>query len=202
MAPSKLRAEILKESVSSIIWDSGTSLSNTNNMADFHGTLKPWPYTHLKVKGIAQAIKVHGQGTVLWSVLDEAGMLRPLKVPALYIQDAKVKLLSINRVGGVYHEETMPFHPQGVSMTGVPGDPNRRRINITRNPSKILPSSYTYENGGTYQVSHNLANSVSTIHHSNLNLSPAQKELLQWHHRLGHMGFKKIQFLMNTGVLC
>ena len=46
-----------------------------------------------------------------------------------------------------------------------------------------------------------MASSVSTIHHSNLNLSPAQKELLQWHHRLGHMGFKKIQFLMRTGVL-
>ena len=27
-----------------------------------------------------------------------------------------------------------------------------------------------------------------------------QKELLQWHHRLGHMGFKKIQYLMRTGV--
>ena len=41
----------------------------------------------------------------------------------------------------------------------------------------------------------------SIIHHSNLNVSRAQKELLQWHHRLGHMGFKKIQFLMRTGVL-
>ena len=31
----------------------------------------------LKVKGVAQAIKVHGQGTVPWSVLDEAAMLHP-----------------------------------------------------------------------------------------------------------------------------
>ena len=75
MSPSKLRAEIPKESVSSIIWDSGGSLSIINNKTNFHGTLKPCPYKHLKVKGVAQAIKVHGQGTVLWSVLDEAGML-------------------------------------------------------------------------------------------------------------------------------
>ena len=79
MAPSKLRAEMPKESVSSIIWDSGASLSITNDKTDLHGTLKPCPYKHLKVKGVAQAIKIHGQGTVLWSVLDEAGMLRTLK---------------------------------------------------------------------------------------------------------------------------
>ena len=58
-----------KESVSSIMYNSGASLSITNDKTDFDGTLKPCPYRHLKVKGVAQAIKVHGQGTVLWSVL-------------------------------------------------------------------------------------------------------------------------------------
>ena len=84
-------------------------------MTNFHGTLKPCPYKHLKVKGVAQAIKVHGQGTVLWSVLDIAGMLGTLEVPTLYIPDAKVMLLSINSLGDVYPEETVTFHPQGVS---------------------------------------------------------------------------------------
>ena len=113
-------------------------------------------------------------------MLDEEGLLRTLNIPALYIPDAKVKLLSVNSLGNVYPEETVTFHPQGATMTGVPGDPNRRRSNITRNPSNNLPTSYTYEYGGTYQAARHLANSVSTIHHSNLNLSPAQKELLHW----------------------
>ena len=86
--------------------------------------MKPCPYKHLKVKGVAQAIKVHGQGTVLWSVLGEAGMLRTLKVPALYIPDAKDKLLSVNSLGDVYPEETVTFHPQGATMTGVAGNPD------------------------------------------------------------------------------
>ena len=115
MAPSQLRAKMSKESVSSIIWDSGASFSFTNNKTDFHGTLKPCPYKHLKVKGVAQAIKVHGQGTVLWCVFDEAGMLRTLQVPALYIPDAKVKLLSVNSLGNVYTEETVTFYPQGAA---------------------------------------------------------------------------------------
>ena len=105
MAPSKLRAEMPKESISSIIWDSDASLSITNNKTDFHGTLKPCPSKHLKVKGVAQAIMVQGQGTVLSSVLDEAGMLRTLKVPSLYIPDSKVKLLSVNSLGDVYPEK-------------------------------------------------------------------------------------------------
>ena len=123
-APSKLTAEMPKESVSSIIWDSGVSLSISNDKTDFHGTLKPHPYKHLQVKGVAQVIKVHGQGTVMWSVLDEAGMLRTIKVQALYIPDTKVKLLSVNSLGDVYPEETVSFHPQGAALTGVPGDPN------------------------------------------------------------------------------
>ena len=178
MAPSKLRAEMPNKSVSSIIWDSGASLSITNDKFDFHSTLKPCPYKHLKVKGVAQAIKVHGQGTLLWSVLDEACMRRTLKVSALYIPDAKVKLLSVNSIGDVYPEEAVTFHPQGATVSGVPGFPNQRQIHITRNPTNNLPTSYTYEYQGTYQASHHFTNSVSTIHHSNLNLSPAQKELL------------------------
>ena len=54
--------------------------------------MKSCPYKHLKVKGVTQAIKVHGHGTVLWSMLDEAGMLRTLKVAALNTPDAKVRL--------------------------------------------------------------------------------------------------------------
>jgi hypothetical protein len=36
---------------------------------------------------------------------------------------------------------------------------------------------------------------------ANVNLSAAEKELLRWHCRLGHLSFKKIQFLMQSGVL-
>ena len=85
--------------------------------------MKPCPSKLLKVKGVVQAIKVHGQGTVLWSVLDEADILRTSKVPALYIPDAKVKLL-INSLGDVFPEETATFHPEGATMTRVPGDPS------------------------------------------------------------------------------
>ena len=112
--------------------------------------IKSCPYKHLKVKGVTQAIKVHGEGTVLWSVLDEAGMLRTLKLPALYIPDAKVKLLSVKSLADVYPEETVTYHPQGATMSGVPSDPNQRQLNITRNSTNSLPTSYTYDFPETY----------------------------------------------------
>ena len=58
-------------------------------------------------------------------MLDEAGMLQTLNVPALYISHAKVKLLRSTVLGDFYPEETVTFHlSQGATMTGVPGDPN------------------------------------------------------------------------------
>ena len=42
---------------------------------------------------------------------------------------------------------------------------------------------------------------ISTVDESNLNLNEHEKELLRWHQRLGHLGFRKIQLLMRSGVL-
>ena len=44
-------------------------------------------------------------------------------------------------------------------------------------------------------------NTVSTTAATNTNLGPADKELLRWHNRFGHIGMRKVQFLMQTGVL-
>ena len=40
-----------------------------------------------------------------------------------------------------------------------------------------------------------------TTDEGNNNLSPAEKELLRWHYRLGHVEFAKVKHLMRTGVL-
>ncbi|KAI2496716.1 hypothetical protein MHU86_17763 [Fragilaria crotonensis] len=42
---------------------------------------------------------------------------------------------------------------------------------------------------------------ISAVNEANLNLSEPEKELLRWHYRLGHISFRKIQFLMRSGVL-
>ena len=44
-------------------------------------------------------------------------------------------------------------------------------------------------------------NNISAVSDENVNLSPAQKELLKWHFRLGHIGFGKFQHLLKLGAL-
>ena len=42
---------------------------------------------------------------------------------------------------------------------------------------------------------------LSVVDTTNLNLSEPERELLRWHFRLGHIGMKKVQFLMRSGAL-
>jgi hypothetical protein len=48
-------------------------------------------------------------------------------------------------------------------------------------------------------AAHNI--NVNFVHEINLNGTEAEKELLWWHHRLGHLFFRNIQFIMQTWVL-
>ena len=45
-----------------------------------------------------------------------------------------------------------------------------------------------------------LGATISTVRDENLNLSTAEKELLKWHYRLGHLSFRRIQSLLRTGI--
>ena len=42
-----------------------------------------------------------------------------------------------------------------------------------------------------------LGQTISAVREENLNLSEAEKELLKWHYRLGHLSFRRIQSLLD-----
>ena len=68
-------------------------------------------------------------------------------------------------------------------------------------PNLKLPVAMAYSSGVNQAISQAFNAAISAVSHQNMNLSPAQKELLRWHFRLGHLSQQKIQFLMRTGVL-
>ena len=87
-APARMR-ESLGANTSPIIWDLGASISVTPSLSDFHGTVTPpGKITHLK--GIAKGLQIKGQGEVNWSVHNQLGNLRILKVPAYHVPNIKV----------------------------------------------------------------------------------------------------------------
>ena len=80
-------------------------------------------------------------------------------------------------------------------------DGQQNAVEATINPNNNLPTSTGYSYGKVMEAANTLINMVSTMAATNTNLGPAEKELLRWHNRLGHIGMRKVQFLMRTGVL-
>ena len=64
-----------------------------------------------------------------------------------------------------------------------------------------LPTSLSYHYRDTIKVMDALTMVISTVDEANSNLTEPEKELICWHCHLGHIGFRKVQFLMRTGVL-
>jgi hypothetical protein len=188
-----------KQSSFPVVWDSGASRSVSPHRSDFVGPLEPTPLS-MKLQGIARGIRIKGVGHVAWSFVDDTGMLRTLKVPALYVPEASTRLLSTNELMEVYKPETIKhdldrLYFNGNQSAGVNG------IEILRDPTTNLHVGMAYDHSapGKVHAAFNSAISVTSAH--NINLSPAEKELVLWHNRLGHLGYRKIQFLLQTGVL-
>ena len=93
LSPPETNAVIGKEHRFPVIWDSGASTSISHCKDDFVGPLESAPIG-LKLQGIARGLAVKGVGHVAWSFVDNTGMLRTLKIPALYVPEAKARLLS------------------------------------------------------------------------------------------------------------
>ena len=63
-----------------------------------------------------------------------------------------------------------------------------------------LPISQTTNQNLDFKPMANL-NNINLTSDSNINLTPAEKELLNWHYKLGHVGFRQIKWLSRIGLL-
>ncbi|KAI2510654.1 hypothetical protein MHU86_3765 [Fragilaria crotonensis] len=200
-APARMREALgPKANTSPIIWDSGASISITPDISDFEGPVTS-PGTITQLKGIAKGLQIKGQGEVTWAVHDQLGNLRLLKVPAFHVPNIKVRLLSTSSLLQTYPDETITIEPNRLTLSGVPNDVNRGPVTANVNPQNNLPTSEAYNATDPFKAADALVSIVNTVHERNLNLNEAEKELLRWHYRLGHVGFKKVQFILRSGVV-
>ncbi|KAI2505861.1 hypothetical protein MHU86_8557 [Fragilaria crotonensis] len=195
----RFRESLPKASTFPVIWDSGASISITPDRKDFVGPINtPGPITQLQ--GIAKGLRIEGQGHVLWAMQDTLGNLRMLKVPAYLVSCIKVRLLSTTSLLQAYPGETITIEAHQLTLSGT-SDEARGQLIARVNPDNNLPTSDAHRSSDTPKAVAALNITLNTVHESNLNLTEAEKELLRWHHRLGHLSFRKIQFIMRTGVL-
>ena len=202
-SPAAVRENLDKESQFKVIWDTGASISISPSRGDFVGSINK-PPKEMKIAGIQGHSAVTGIGKIAWSFTDHDGMLRTLVVPALLVPSSKVRLLSINSLLNTYPDETIHHDKLKLTLSGAAtsnDEPVRRGITVYMCAESHLPSTTAYSSDTDTKVHQALNASISCAANNNMNLSPAQRELLKWHCRLGHLSMKQTQFLMRTGVL-
>ena len=200
--PDKSHQVIINEKCNSfeIIWDSGASVCITPCKDDFIDYTTDVDLKTVKTMGGASST-IKGQGTVLWSVHDERGMLRHLKLKAYHIPSSTTRLLSTSSLLNTYKGETITVDARTLTLSGLEGDESRTKVIVHNHPNTRLPTIAAYRYNDVVELNPALINIVSTVNSENHNLVESEKELLRWHYRLGHLSFKKIQHLMRTGVL-
>jgi hypothetical protein len=203
LAPSVFRSAISSRDQNKsfpIIWDSGASVCITPDKSDFVTYNNDADIT--KVKGLGGKVSaIIGQGEVDWSIHDVHGCLRHLRLKAYHIPKCSTRLISTNVLLNTYKGEQVTIDAFSLRLSGIENDSERSPVLVFNNPSSNLPTTTAYRSADTVDPPDMLCHTVSTVHDHNRNLSEAEKELLRWHQRLGHLAFKKIQHLMRTGIL-
>ena len=183
-----------------LIWDSGASVCVSNCKQDFISFSSNPSIASLGGYAKGQEGQVQGEGQVLWSIEGTDGVLRTLKLKAFYLPSCKVRLISTSAVLSTYSGETFTIDKDGGKLSGIPNCPTRRPIFAQINKRSNLIVSIGHRYGSQPQREVHVA-SIPSMKEQNHNLSVAEKELLRWHERLGHISFRKVQHLMRLGVL-
>ena len=109
-----------------------------------------------------------------------------------------------SRITGYNPTETIQIEHNRLVLSGgenPDGGSKTNSIVVPINPTNNLPTLLGHRVDAVPKLPNALNAVVSVVHKDNYNLSPAEKEWLKWHYRLGHVGFKRVQFLMRSGVL-
>lgn len=199
-APEKLRNFMGKDSSFNVIWDSGASHSISPNLGDFTGKLNPTGVIK-RLSGLAHGLNIKGVGTVKWSFTDVHGNLRSLHIPAYYVPSSPVRLLSTSSLLQKYQGEHIIISDISATLSGIQGSKTRTRVEAHNHPTNNIPTSTGYDDSRVQDAVVYLNQTVTEVDTRNRNLTEAEKELIRWHQKLGHMAFKKVKFLMRTGIL-
>ena len=178
--------------------DSGASTFSTFDRDDFEeGTYVP-SEGETVMKGIAGGLKISGQGTVRYEVLDHHGVTQYITGTGLHIEGLPCRLIPPQKV--------MPTKEDGYYR--INGD--EAKFVFANNSGQVVTPIDSTNNLPTItlfrsveQSSQQLATSLyaCVADENNQNLSPTAKESLRWHFRLGHPGMAVIRWLAGRKML-
>ena len=171
-----------------VIFDTGASLAITPHLTDFVEPLSD-ASSNLKLGGMANRLTIAGKGLLTWIFPTTTGVYLPVSTMAYYVPDAKVCLISPQRVFDLHSgkegsyfgdHQSLQLHLQG------------HIISIPYDARNSLPIGYAFLPHSTPQSLSYLA-----LHDvSNQNLTSGQKLLLRWHHWFGYLNLPAVQQIL------
>lgn len=196
------------DAVVDVILDTGCTFAITPDRKDFIQYHEGSVGTVQTVNGPTAMV---GYGLVRWTLISEDGTLSHLVVPCHHVPASKVRLLSPqdfclyagldrsrDQYGGNSNYFWMNSNPTGVRFQ-CPIDPRSNlpvalaKLPCHTNGQCAPPVASNLPCSSCHR--HTLAN-LSVFDETNQNITAAQKELLLWHSRFGHLGFSHVQSLM------
>ena len=157
--------------------------------------------------------KIAGHGLVCWNLVSDNGNILSLKLPCHHVPEAKIRLLSPqdfcqfndldhskDHFGG--NSNYFWMHASSCKQRFIcPSDP-RSNLPIAfaripcNHPDQISTNRHSKACPTCFDSFH--SHSLASINDRNQNITSCQRELLLWHFRLAHLGFRHIQKLMRA----
>ena len=188
---SKVGIYVIEEHNSSIVLDTGASVSITNNRKDF----VEWDqYRNVPtLQGVTSKATVQGSGIVEWKVIDDEGQTQTIRTQCYYVPEAAIRLFSPqayfnegNKGGFIMSPNKTTFlFPNQAALTFK--CPKRGNTSL---PMAVLSSNKAMN---ITKIDWGLGNILDDW---NDNLSIEFKELLTFHYKLTHFHKAWIQKLM------
>jgi hypothetical protein len=154
------------------------------------------------MEGIAGGLQIRRQGIVRYEVLDDKGELQVLETSAYLIPGLQCRLFSPQAYFthlyeiGADPEDTAHLVTRHEAMRLVW---NKTVMTICYDRATFLPRIRAYKDAVNTATTLSLQGCVTE--EVNQNLTSAQKTLLRWHFRLGHIAFAAVQWLGRQGYL-
>ena len=202
--------------------DSGATSTSLGSKTDFINLLEVPKATRKVIDGIAEGLEIYGEGIAEFDIIDNTGTSFCIQTHAFWVPDLNhtdiprlVSPQSINTTTGL--RATSSFHTNRSPEGGI--DPDSFGELVFRDPKqdnwqRSDPLSYTtvpysqQSNLPTFlcnipsrqqRVEQHLKNAICVTDSCNKNLTGPEKELLRLHFRLGHIGFRHIQWMVRNG---
>jgi hypothetical protein len=221
LGPSCIFMSTQEESVPVVI-DSGAS----NGLSPFRSDFVQFVECDGSITGIGAQSAIKGFGKVRWKIVDQEGEVQVIESEAYYVPSSQIRLYSPQRdfqreksgsltltwdkcalhLPGAKKAMHFPYHSTShlPLMISLPHDKDSKRALVVEEDLS-LPSMYQAADFSPSpmtapveppDVSRPMINNA-ILDEQNINLSRAQRELLGWHYKLGHVSMYSIQRFMH-----